>query len=64
MIAETQTSLRVTITTPLIHAKTRSRKASGRPTTRGFYVNIPMSIVESLKIEDKELLEVTIRRLK
>ena len=62
--------LKVTLTVPLIHTKNRSRKYGGKKldepklVTRGFYVNIPKSITDRLGLKGKELIEITIKKIR
>ena len=53
--------LKVTLTVPLIHTKSRSRK-NDRLVTRGFYLNIPKTIIERLDLHEHELVELTIKK--
>ena len=54
---------KVTLSVPLIHTKSRSRKYE-KQVTRGYYVNIPKSIAKKMNLREKELIEVTIKKLR
>lgn len=54
--------LKVTLTVSLIHTKSRSRKYP-KLVTRGYYLNVPKTIVEKMQLNDHELVEITIRKV-
>jgi hypothetical protein len=54
--------LKVTLTVPLIHTKSHSRKYE-KLITRGYYLNIPKTIAERMKVHEHDLLEITLRKL-
>lgn len=55
---------KLVMTVPLLHIKTKSRKYPGRIVTRGYYFNIPKTTVESMDLQEHELVEITIRKVK
>ena len=55
--------LKVILTVPLIHTKSRSRKYD-KLVTKGFYLNIPKTIAEKMNLQEHELVEVTIKKLR
>jgi hypothetical protein len=63
MSQASEPELKVTLTVPLIHTKSRSRKYE-RYVTRGFYLNISQEIIEQMKLKGHELVEITIKKLK
>jgi hypothetical protein len=55
---------RVVLTVPLLQIKGKSRKYPGKYVTRGFYVNIPKATVQSMELEGKDQIEITLRKAK
>ncbi|MDA4130103.1 MAG: hypothetical protein OK457_04995 [Thaumarchaeota archaeon] len=62
--AEKEPLRRVVLTVPLLQIKGKSRKYPGKYVTRGFYVNIPKATVQSMELEEKDQIEITLRKAK
>lgn len=60
---EQEPKRKITLTVPLIHTKTHSRKYD-RYVTRGYYFNIPQEIAVQMDLKPHELVEVTLKKLK
>ena len=60
---EKQPLRKVTLTVPLLQIKQESHKIKGKMVTRGFYLNIPKSTVESMDLE-KDQVEIVLRKAK
>ncbi len=63
--AEQKEPLRkVTLTVPLLQIMQESRKNKGKMITRGFYLNIPKSTVQSMDLKEHDQVEVILKKAK
>jgi len=53
---------KVILTVPLLQIMQESRKQKGKMVTRGFYLNVPKSTVQSMDLKEHDQIEVVLKK--